>query len=143
MPSPPIEYGPIVETVAALARWFGISERTAHSWKAAGMPCNHDGTYSITAVLHWRHNRPNPEQWHATGNRQLAPREATGDLVRAIYRVLRSHIVVATANVLDDIAGDDAELRDKLLKSLATHFKAWALTDEEIEQTLIECWPSI
>lgn len=143
MAGAPRDYSPTFPTVAELARWFGVSERTAHTWKAAGMPMNPDGTYSQQAVLDWRRNRPNPEPWHATGNRELSPRPATGDLVRAIYRTQRVHLGEAIMNAIDDALpsnGKNSKRREELFNILGNHLAECVPTDEEVEQTLIECW---
>lgn len=143
MAGAPWDYSPRFKTVAELARWFGISERTAHSWKVAGMPVESDGTYSQLAVLNWRRQRPKPEPWHATGNRALSPKPATGDLVRAIYRTQRTHLLEAMIAIAVEMFPKEDKHQAKLIELLAKHLRQFMLDDADIEQLLIEAWPSM
>ena len=140
--------GDSVDSLAEVAKFFSVSERTAASWRAKGMP-GQPGNYPLTKILNWRRQQPDGEAWF-TGNPKLKPRPATGDLCRAIYKVFRSEIPQAAARAkeeficavfTDDLPEDDRKAIEFGFDcATEKHFSAMCLTDEEIERRLAESW---
>ena len=140
--------GDTVGSLAEVGKFFGVSERSAASWRAKGMP-GQPGNYPLTKILNWRRQQPDGEVWF-TGNPKLIPRPATGDLCRAIYKVFRSEIPQAAARAREDflrvVFTDDVPAEDREVIefgfdcAMQKHFADLRLSNEEIEQRLIETW---
>lgn len=147
-----IDYGPTVKSLVEVAEHFGVSERWVNNWRARGMP-GETGAYNLAAIRLWlRMQRDGQDQRLETGNPDLLPRDATGDLVRAMYRVLRFHLPRAILLAMSDVrrvsiagATDAARATSEraYLLALSSRLDEFILTDEEIEAILKECWPLV
>lgn len=92
--TPPI-YGQIVETLAEVAKVYGVSERTVASWRSRGMP-GESGCFSINHIERWRRVEL-----------QDAPRlrreqAISSDLVRAAFDYLEGETKFWLISVMED-----------------------------------------
>lgn len=142
------EYLEAVPTMIEVARAFDVSERTVHTWRSKGMP-GQPGSYPLPAIRRWRLAQDSaPAAWLYRGNKELPPTTATGDLARAILRVLRVDLRRAVSRARKDIAAslelidrnDDAALDNLVLVIMAKHLDGFCLDDEAIERLLAETW---
>lgn len=92
--TPPI-YGQIVETLAEVAKVYGVSERTVASWRSRGMP-GESGCFSINHIERWR-------RVELQDAPRLRPEQAiSSDLVRAVFDYLEGEAKFWLISVMED-----------------------------------------
>lgn len=141
------EYLETVGTAVEVAQHFNVSEKTISTWRRKGCP-GRPGSYPLEAIRHWRLSEPDPPEWLYRGNSELCRAEATGDLSRAILRVVRTDLPRAVSRATKDfVAGlkhvdrsDDKQIEKLLYVVLAKHLEPFRLDDAAIEKLLAETW---
>lgn len=131
-----------LRTQRDVAAHFGVSRRTVAEWIKEGAP-GRTGDYRVAEIEAWRklrYNNPAP-------NPKLPSRQATGEALRAVYRVLRVDIVQAANDALADFlealdpAPDVKEsLEAAFLMAIDRHFDQFRLPDADIDRVVQEVW---
>ena len=136
------KYQTVVHSLAAVGEAFGVSERTAATWRKKGMPDSPESGYPLVTIAQWRRKV-------GLDNEDLLPdRGATGDLARARIPYYRYQMLEAGRRAALDIMdfyrqmdrNDEDLVKFAYAASLAKHFEDLRLSDEDIESTLKECW---
>jgi hypothetical protein len=140
VPGTPPLYGEIVETLADVAKAYGVSERTVAGWRARGMP-GESGCFSLNHIERWR----KAELQDAP--RRFPERAISDDLVRAVFDYVETEARFWVLSVLhgameSELISEDQraqlaekfaesrgrvcpplELRERILNELATCFQ--------------------
>lgn len=132
------DYGPVLHTAQECAAWFQVSTTTLQNWKGKGCPMA-EGYYPIAKMLAWRRRQADPDErpWWATGNRRLKPIPASGDMARAILRVLRADLAAVFRELPE---GEDDEPGEGLSEAISHVLATWLLDDDAIEQLVADSW---
>jgi len=142
------DFCPHARNLDKLAAYFKVNRRTAAEWRDAGMPQEPDGTYNLVAVRDWRMNRPDPPPGVVRGSAKLAGRKATGNLTRALFRLLRLELVSRLSEGFDAFLGkwlpdaSEAEterLRAGLVRIVGDRLRSLCLDEDEVEKLIADC----
>ncbi len=145
------EYDAPVASLAECAKALGVSERALPTWKSKGMPCDAAG-YRPVEIREWRRSQDWPEPPGAGG---MPRRQATGDLFRAVFRMLRAELTMLAAVAAGDVvaaafreakSGESGVGDPRPAVALAVRLvveartRTLTLSDAQIERLLEEVW---
>lgn len=106
------------------------------------MPQEPDGTYSKIKVIQWRRSQPEPPEWLHTANEHLPPAIASGDLVRAVFRVLL-FTILDCADAINNDEKITIAAKERVFAHMKANLSPFVLDDEQIEKLLQDCWRCI
>ena len=144
-------FGHEANSLDELGAQIGVSRRTLTTWRKNGCPIPSKGPYYAAPVIRWRRDyeeeAPSDEYWTG-GNPNLRHRHASGDLFRAMCRLLRVELkeranaaAAAFLSVADMVPNETSEdTYFRFMASIASQFETFILTDEEIEEALEKLW---
>ena len=113
------------------------------------------GKYTVAAIRRCGREQPKARLDAAllTGSPELKPRPASGGLVRAICRTLRVHLAHAVALAMLDVrhaAGGVSRMSPEqraaeavYLSAIARRLAEFLLSEDDIAETVKECWPIV
>ncbi|MHC4878366.1 MAG: hypothetical protein ACYTGL_18100 [Planctomycetota bacterium] len=132
-----LSLGPFALSKAAVAREFGVSERTVSTWLASkGCPGKTDNGYSLPHIRQWR-----LAQTGGDGSEQR------GEYVRGLLRVFRSvifHSLPADSDSTTadrEVDGEPVESGPDDAESARAVGLDFLLTDADIDRIVAEVWP--
>ena len=134
-----------LETAADAGVFFGVSERTIHSWLARGMPGDR-GAYFKSRMLGWRKRQPEAEPWHTVSDRSIPAENfhmATGDALRALVRVIRTDLFFAFCDFVEEatsVLGRDKKKLALIQSAFMDAVKPLIANDEEADQIARDVW---
>ena len=142
------QFAPSAANQADVARYFDVRRSTVSDWAYRGMPTEPDGTYNLVKVRQWRLSQPNPPESMTKGNSSIANQQATAEIVRALFRVLRVEIAIASQAIVDGFTeqcfpdadqGEADRIGDSLVSLLVDKLKPLCLTECDVEQLISDC----
>ena len=129
-----LAYQTRVNSLSDVGTAFGVSERTAATWRSKGMPGSREDGYPIQAIRDWR-----------AGNNKRESENHVARFVDAIFRFFRTEIIESGVAAHEDIAScldgrDDAEeLSELFAAAMIRRFERLRLTDEDIARVMQDC----
>jgi hypothetical protein len=142
------QFAPSAANQADVARYFDVRRSTVSDWAYRGMPTEPDGTYNLVKVRQWRLSQPNPPESMTKGNSSIANQQATAEIVRALFRVLRVEIAIASQAIVDGFIeqcfpdadqGEADRIGDSLVSLLVDKLKPLCLTECDVEHLISDC----